>query len=200
TELLVEEFLRRVRPGGEQPGITVLDLCTGSGAVAVAVTRELPACRVVGADICGQALKVARRNAVRLGVEAKSRWVQSDLYSGLSAGGHAPASFDFILCNPPYLSRREWEALAPDIRGFEPAGALDGGPDGLDFYPRITAGALYWLKPEGWLMMEIGAGQGDAVRRLTEARRGYGPTTIRRDHSGRDRVVVVQKARQESHG
>lgn len=181
TEVLVEEAKRRV-----QSGDAVLDLCTGSGCVLLALMKACPGIAGTGTDISPEALAVARKNGERLGL--KARWIQSDLFE--QVGG----VFQLITANPPYIASGVIPTLMEEVRDHEPLGALDGGPDGLDFYRKIVAQAGGRLTEGGWLCLEIGYDQGGALQELLEAA-GYENIEIIRDLAGLDRVAVGQKSR-----
>lgn len=175
TETLAEEAIRLV-----QPGMQVLDLCTGSGCVLISILKNVPEAEGVGSDISKQALLVAKENARYHEVDAE--WVQSDLLN------HVTGTYDVIVSNPPYIPTAVIATLMPEVRDFEPVEALDGREDGLHFYRRIVAQAGDYLKPEGWLCMEIGHDQGEAVSRMMREA-GFLQVEIVKDLAGNDRVV-----------
>ncbi len=178
TETLVEVALARTR--ATSMSARALDLCTGSGCVAITLARERPTIQVIGADISPGAVAVAEENALRLGAYNAS-FVTCDLYGDLGA-------FDWITANPPYIATSEVSALAPDIARFEPRVALDGGPDGLDIVRRIVLGARAHLRAGGVLAIEVGQGQADrAATLLHEA--GFGEIERARDYARIERVV-----------
>lgn len=188
TELLVERGLAMVRspraPGEGMPHPAILDIGTGSGCVAVAVAHELPDARVTAVDISAAALAVARRNAERHGVAARIAFIESDVYAALPAG----ATFDLILANPPYLA--PGDVVSPEV-AFEPQSALLAGADGLDVIRRLIAGAAAHLRPGGRLLMELGAGQADAVLALAAAA-GLTAARVEPDLAGIPRLLVAQ--------
>lgn len=143
--------------------VDVLDLGTGSGAIAVALASELPGARIVATDISAGALGVARRNAARLGFEGAIRFLEGDLLEPVRA-----ITFDVIVSNPPYITEAELSGLAPEVAIHEPRIALSPGPEGLEILRRIAQEAWVALKPGGWLMCEIGHQQGAAARGLFE--------------------------------
>ena len=177
TELLVEVAL------GLPSGSSVLDLCTGSGAVALAVKDERPDLEVWGSEISGLALALARENGARLGIEVG--WLAADLLEGL------PETFDAVLANPPYVAEGERSSMAPEILRHEPPGALFAGPDGLDVIrplldqlagrPRVALAAI-----------EVGAGQAEQVGALA-ARAGFGTVRLEADLAGIKRVVIGER-------
>jgi release factor glutamine methyltransferase len=182
TEALVEVALERT--GHLSLSARVLDLCTGSGCVAITLARERPTTRVLGADISPDALVVAAENALRLGAVTLGL-IRSDLFSALSS---ARDRFDLITANPPYIAEPELRTLPVDVRRFEPKLALAGGLDGLAVIRRIVAEASRFLDVGGVLVIEVGAGQAPDVRRLFEAS-GFRDIATRRDYGGHERVV-----------
>lgn len=154
TELLVLEAEKRIHPGAR-----VLDMCTGSGCIIISLAKRNHIC-AAAADISEGALAVARENAGALQVEAE--FIKSDLFENIAG------TYDCIVSNPPYIASGEIPGLMPEVRDYEPRTALDGKADGLYFYRRIVAQAKQFLKPQGWLLCEIGCDQGAAVAALFE--------------------------------
>lgn len=178
TELLVERALLHLPPG--MPA-RVLDLGTGSGAIALAIAQERPSAQVLGTDQSAAALSVARGNAAQLGI-GNITWLESDWYSALT-----PGHFDLVISNPPYIADDEWPATDPEIT-FEPVTALRAGADGLDDLRVIIAGASNWLTPGGFLLVEHGHRQGPAVRKLfTQA--GLVDVASEADLAGLERIT-----------
>ncbi|MGY6705140.1 peptide chain release factor N(5)-glutamine methyltransferase [Roseinatronobacter sp.] len=164
---------------------TVLDLGTGSGAILLTLLAERDGAQGMGVDMSPAALQVAGENARRLGVQARAQLQQSDWFANVT--GH----FDLIVSNPPYIAAQELETLAPEVRHWEPRMALVPDADdgtGLAAYRIICAQARDFLQPGGWLMVEIGAGQGDAVKALFHAA-AFSEISVLCDMSGHDRVV-----------
>jgi release factor glutamine methyltransferase len=185
TETLVEAALDRTRH--VSLSARVLDLCTGSGCVAISLARERPTTRVVGSDISPEALEVARENALRLGA-VNAAFVVSDLFAAFEGGGE-PARFDVVTANPPYIPTGELPELAPDVRDYEPHLALTPGADGLALVRRIVLEARRFLAPGGLLAIEVGAGQApEAVACFEDA--GFDEVGTRRDLGGHERVVA----------
>ena len=178
TETLVESALSRLKEGDR-----VLDLCTGSGCIILSLEKLGPGIRGLGADISAAALAVAKRNRDSLGLE--SDFCISDLFEGIEG------VFDMIVSNPPYIASGRIPGLMEEVRDFEPLLALDGGADGLDFYRRIVKDVRNFLKPGGWLGLEIGYDQREAVEDLLRAR-GLEETETLRDLSGLDRTVWAE--------
>ncbi len=181
TEALVEIALARTTH--VSLSMRQLDLCTGSGCVAITMARQRPTAYVLASDLSPDALAVARHNAYRLGAYNVA-FAESDLFASIPAG----VRFDVITANPPYIATGEIGGLMPDVRDFEPRMALDGGTDGLDFVRRIVEGAPAFLDRGGVLAVEIGAGEAAATRALFEGH-GYGDVAVDRDYGKIERVV-----------
>jgi len=181
TERLVEVALERTRARSMQGN--ALDLCTGSGCVAIAFARQRPTWNVTASDISPDAVALARDNAHRTGAVRNLRVVQGSLFAAV-----AGQRFELITANPPYIATAELAQLPVDVRDFEPRLALDGGPDGLDLVREIAALAPNQLTEGGILALEIGADQGPATLEILKAR-GYQDVQLARDLGGRDRVV-----------
>jgi release factor glutamine methyltransferase len=184
TETLVEVALQRSQHLYAHGH--ALDLCTGSGCVALAFAHRRSGWSVTGSDISQEALQVAERNALRLGKILGMTWVQSDLFESLPQ-----QKFDLITANPPYIPSAEVLQLHPTIREFEPQMALDGGEDGLKFTRPIVERAPAWLQPGGALAVEIGCDQGPVVEALFREV-GFCDTLIHKDYGARHRVVSGQ--------
>jgi release factor glutamine methyltransferase len=181
TEALVEVGLARTRR--VSMSMRALDLCTGSGCVAVTLGRERPTATVIGTDASEAALAVARDNALRLGAYNVG-FRAGDLFEAAPPG----CRFDLVAANPPYVPAGDIATLQPDVRDHEPRAALDGGDDGLRVLGRVVAGAPRHLAPEGVLAVEVGAGQAPAVVELL-ARAGFADVRTQRDYAGIERVV-----------
>ncbi|MFQ5586272.1 MAG: peptide chain release factor N(5)-glutamine methyltransferase [Thermodesulfobacteriota bacterium] len=198
TELLVEEALDILRNSGKRDvggeyGDTpiVIDLCTGSGCIAVAMTHEMAQLRCVATDLSKPALRIARENAVRSGVQGRIEFLEGDLFDPLE-GEALGGRVDMIVSNPPYVPKGEIATLQTEVRCFEPVAALDGGEDGLDFIRRIVSGAPHYLTGEGALVMEIGYGQSEGVQALFEESDYSWTVEVRRDYAGIERVVKAR--------
>ncbi len=215
TEGLVEramEIEKGLRAKGEglrarSQGSRILDLCTGSGNIAISLmvrlgspsilskadeggrvevlTKELTNCKIIASDISEEALGVARCNAARHGVSDRIAFVTSDLF------GSIEGLFDIIVSNPPYVARHELKTLQPEVLK-EPALALDGGEDGLDFYRRIMSTAHLFLKRGAALVMEIGFGQRPAIEGIIERSGALRVSEVKKDFNGIERVVVAR--------
>jgi release factor glutamine methyltransferase len=178
TELLVE-IAMEARPG------TLVDVGTGSGAIALAVADELPEARVVAIDASMDALRVAQANADRLGLDDRVDVVSHGVASLREVGD----GVDLLLANLPYVSESEWEGLEPEIREYEPREALVAGPSGLEAIEALLAAVGGLERRPPTLALEIGAEQGEAVSRLVEAA-GYSEVDVRLDLAGLERAVV----------
>ena len=202
TELLVEEALKRLKTGDR-----FLDLCTGSGCIAISILclgnelsgydKDVPGreedagfgCLNLtgyGCDLSDKALEVAAGNAISNDTLDCLGLSQGDLYSAVSG------TFDMIVSNPPYIRSDEIGSLMEEVRDHEPRMALDGGTDGLDFYRRILEGASEHLNKDGWLLVEIGYEQADAVRSMF-VDHGFRSVCVRKDLAGLDRIVLGQR-------
>lgn len=157
TELVVTTCLDLARRG---PQPKILDLGTGSGAIAIALARHLPAARVTATDISAEALEVARRNAVKHDVADRIHFVQGPMFEPVPANER----FDFIVSNPPYIPSADIDSLPVGVRRYEPRLAVDGGPDGFAVFDALLAGAASHLVPGGCLIIEIGAPQEKPAR------------------------------------
>jgi release factor glutamine methyltransferase len=189
TELLVEEALKICR---EEKHLThrFMEVGTGSGAIAIALAKELPGCFILAEDISWKAIFVAKENARIQGVSDNIRFLVGDLFPPLKEGRFP---FDLILSNPPYIPSSKIGTLAREIAEFEPRIALDGGPDGLELLRRIVIGSVSFLKEGGWLMLETGEGQGEAVAEMIWNTGSFASPSIIKDHSGADRVIRARK-------
>lgn len=183
TEFVVEKVLELLEP--DIPS-QILDLGTGSGAIAIALACQDPGFHITAVDLSSAALEVAKANAEDLEVEQQITFVKSDLFESVSG------KFSVICSNPPYIPSLELSQLEPEL-GVEPAMALDGGADGLDFYRRILNQATSFLEQPGFVVLEIGWDQALAVRTLGEEAGFIWLETVI-DYGGKDRVVVLQWA------
>jgi release factor glutamine methyltransferase len=187
TEVLVEKALELVSDSASR----VLDLCTGSGAIAIALAHERPALRLIATDRSYAALRVARRNAVRHNVEEHIAFVTSDLFDGFSSCG---PPLDVIVSNPPYIGEEEFPHLAPEIVIYEPNTALLAGPGGLSVIRRIVRDAPDYLKGGGSLLVEIGAGQAEILHEELNKDSFIQQFEFIRDYSGIPRVLHICRA------
>ena len=185
TELVVESAVAELR---ETHGrLRILDVGTGTGAIAIAVARELPGAEMVAVDLSAEALEVARGNARRHGVEGRITFAVSDLLGAVMEG----APFDAVLSNPPYVPAGDRAGMHPQVRDWEPAAALFAGGDGLGIYRRLIPEAAGALRPGGLLVMEFGFGQREALAGLLG---GWDGVRFLDDLQGIPRVVLARKA------
>ena len=209
TETLVEMVLSHVKPG-----MRVLDLCTGSGCIAISLAKLCEGLQVDAADISKEALAVAMENAAHL--EADVKFWQGDLFACRQMCADAwrkekqenacaeaetslpPATYDCIVSNPPYIRTDVIETLSEEVRLHEPYQALDGKADGLYFYREIVRKSGSYLKPGGHLLFEIGYDQAEAVSMLMQTQ-GYEEIEVIRDLAGLDRVVKGKRKQEELH-
>lgn len=193
TETLVEEaaktiqntparkltFMEKLRGSKEWD---VLDLCCGSGAIGISLAKICSNIKVTASDISPEAIAVATENAASL--RAKVKFVEGDMFEPLNG-----KKFDMIVTNPPYIRTAMISILQEEVKNHEPLTALDGGRDGLNFYRIIVKKAAEHLKPEGFLMMEIGHDQGEDLRKMLKDDGRYTPAEVIKDLPGKDRVV-----------
>jgi release factor glutamine methyltransferase len=189
TETIVDLALKFA---AERPNCRLLDIGTGCGAIAVAVASNAPGVRVVATDISTDALAIAHRNAIRLGLESRARFIHADCWDTLD-GGEPLGRFDIVVANPPYVCESEMARLEPEIRDFEPRIALDGGADGLDFYRRIVAELRDHLIAGGAVIIEVGKGQAATVAAMLQAA-GCVDVGVSNDLSGIPRAVFGNRA------
>lgn len=187
TEVLVEQVLS-LSKGKEN--LKLLDMCTGSGCILLALLANLKQASGTGVDLSEKALEVAQRNGKELGIEVS--WVQSDLFDKVSG------SYDIIVSNPPYIETSVIEGLMDEVKLYEPRMALDGTEDGLFFYREITMQAGKYLKNNGILAFEIGYNQGKAVSEFMKEN-GYKEVQVLQDLAGLDRVVTGRIEKEEQH-
>ncbi len=196
TEVLVEGVIAVAQQGAQGPRPVApsrpscaLELGVGSGAVVVALARELPGWRWLGVDISAGALAVARENARRLGVAERLHLLQGSLFSCLKPGPR----FGLIVANLPYVARREWERLPKEIREYEPREALLAGEDGLALLGPVCREAHRYLAPGGWLALEVGAGQAATVAALLKESGAYDEVEAIKDYQAIPRVVRARR-------
>ena len=183
TELVVDRCLALLE---NRPGPDVLDVGTGSGAIALALASELPEARVSACDVSEDALAVARGNGERLGIDVE--WVESDLFAALDR-----RRFDLVVSNPPYVAEGELAGLDPEVRDWEPRAATVAGETGLEVIELLAAEARGMLEPGGAAVIEVGAGQAGAVAALLD-RAGLTDVACDRDHAGIERIVWARRA------
>ena len=220
TELLAEfgwQFINQAGIPAGTPGsgtttrrpsrdaLTVLDFCTGSGCIAIALAAKCPQAKIVATDISTAALALAGENAAKNQVAERIEFLAGDGFAALVNGenGNAhqrqdlPRLFDLIISNPPYIPSAEIATLDPEVRDFDPGLALDGGPDGLDFYRRLAIGSPPFLKPDGKIMLEFGDGQAEAIKKIFEDEK-WVVEAVKEDYSQRARILIIKSSSSSS--
>lgn len=185
TEILVEKVIGLC---ADRKPLDIFEVGSGSGCVAISLAKNLPWAKVVSADISAAALKVAKKNAKRLGVSDRVTFIEHDITKGFPKFSKLPG---VVVSNPPYIPSADIARLDKKVKAFEPAAALDGGDDGLDFYRLISSGAS--LEKGGILALEVGAGQAQSVAKMLCGR--FFDIEITKDLSGIDRVVTAKCAK-----
>ena len=207
TEFLIEETLSRLSPDESgsarlvhqattgllnQPRVSIADVGTGSGCIAVAIARWLPAADIIAIDASEEALAVARRNAERHEVAGRVRFLRANLLAGVAG------PFDAVVSNPPYVPAPDLAGLQPEVRDHEPLAALVAGHDGLGVIRRLVPEAAAVLRPGGWLLFEFGFGQVGGVRATVAAEPRLELVEVRADLAGIPRVAVARRTKQEA--
>lgn len=183
TEILVEEVIKLAKSINTKK---ILDLCTGSGAIAVSLAKYIEGSQITATDISRKALSIAKLNATNNNVEDRITFVSSDLFQNISE-----EKYDIIVSNPPYIKRKVIKTLDEEVKR-EPIIALDGGNDGLDFYKKIIGNAYQFLKYKGYLCLEIGYDQKDEVINLINKEEKYIDTYSKKDLFDNDRIVITK--------
>lgn len=183
TEVLVEEVIKLAKSINAKK---ILDLCTGSGAIAVSLAKYIEGSQITATDISRKALSIAKLNATNNDVEDRITFVSSDLFQNISE-----EKYDIIVSNPPYIKRKVIKTLDKEVKR-EPIIALDGGNDGLDFYKKIIGNAYQYLKYKGYLCLEIGYDQKDEVIDLINKEEKYIDTYSKKDLFDNDRIVITK--------
>ncbi len=183
TEILVEEVIK-LAEGINNP--TILDLCTGSGAIAISLAKYVKNVHICAVDISPKALQIAKKNAELNGVKNNIEFIESNLFEKLK-----DKKFDIIVSNPPYIETETIRTLSKDVQR-EPKLALDGGKDGLDFYRKISDNGYKFLNRQGFLCLEIGYNQRIAVKQILESKKRYVNIRCLRDLCENDRVIISQ--------
>jgi len=200
TELLVEEAIKTVKskalsvkssekrqPAVSRQPLAILDLCTGSGCIALALAKEFPAAQVYATDVSAKALAYAKQNAKANMIENVA-FLKGSLFAPLKKN----MTFDLITANPPYIMTADIAGLQREVSKWEPLSALDGGEDGLDFYRIILASASGYLKEDGCILFELGFGQAEAVADIAR-KTGVEHVSVTKDFAGIDRVLKAGK-------
>jgi release factor glutamine methyltransferase len=193
TELLAEEgwkFLQSCRgesEGGTRDVFNVLDFGTGSGCIAIALAVKCPDAHFCALDVSPEALAVAWKNVANHHATERVQIMQSDGFAALPKEGR----FDLIVSNPPYIPTADIASLQPEVRDYDPHEALDGGQDGLNFYRKLAAESRLFLKSDGRIMLELGAGQADAVREIYE-KQNWVVEAIKEDYNRHQRILMAK--------
>lgn len=191
TELLVEEVIKTARIQNSEfrskavGSFSILDLCTGSGCIALALAKEFPVAEVVGADLSKEALSYAKKNARENSIK-NIRFLRGSLFEPVKG-----KKFDIITANPPYIKREEIDTLQREVRDWEPATALDGGEDGMDFYRAIISSAAEHLNPGGYIFLELGYDQAAEVQGLAR-KEGFGDISVINDYGSIGRILKAK--------
>ncbi len=188
TELLVEEVINAVNRWPLAVGrraIKILEIGVGSGAVAVALAKNINQASIIGTDISAKALRIARKNIKMHKVEKQVKLLRGSLFAKLKE------KFDIIVSNPPYVAEKDYLKLQPEV-GFEPKSALYGGKDGLNFYRKIIPQARYYLQPGGILAFEIGYGQVRKIVQLLGKEKIFSSIEVKKDYSGIERIIIAK--------
>ena len=186
TEHLVELALARIKPQSSNLKSQVVDVGTGCGCIVVSLAANLPDVRFIATDISADALALAHENARRHKVSSRIQFLRGDLLAPV------PLRAEGVVANLPYVTTTEWQSLPRHIREHEPRVALDGGPDGLDLIRRFFSQAPRYVKPDGWLLLEIGATQGQAVSALARQAFPLAAVSLHRDYAGLTRIAEIQ--------
>ncbi len=186
TEIIVEETLDVCRKT-DSAKLKILDIGTGSGAIALALAKEIPFAEIIATDISAAALALARKNAHALDLENKIDFRPGNLFDPVEG------VFDIIVSNPPYISEEDYKKLPAGVKDYEPAAALLAGKKGTEFFETLLDQAPGYLKKNGWLLLEIGAKQEEDVRGLLEESGFYERITMRRDYAGLPRVMRARR-------
>jgi release factor glutamine methyltransferase len=186
TEIIVEEALN-ICHKIDSSEINILDIGTGSGAIAIAIVLEIARAKVVATDISPEALNMGKKNADTLGLKDKIDFRQGNLFEPVKG------FFDIIVCNPPYISAQDYEELPAGVKDYEPRDALLAGKSGLEFYEKLIYQAAAFLQKKGWLLLEIGAKQEAGVCGIMEAAGFYDSIEMRRDYAGLPRVIKARR-------
>jgi release factor glutamine methyltransferase len=186
TELLVEAVIELFK---EHERINILDIGSGSGNISIALAKNIPTCKVVGLDISEEAINTSRRNAKLNQVEKQLMFINKNVLRGIEIGEN---QFDAVVSNPPYISAEEFFNLDPELRLYEPRFALTDESDGLSFYRKISALSNSFMRANGKIFFEVGAGQSGAVKQILNDN-GYKNIVVKNDFSDIERIIIGDK-------
>ena len=192
SELLIEEAYRLIEKYSVYSKPKILDMGTGSGIIAICLAKKFPGSRLYAVDKSSRAIRLARKNAEILGVKNRICFRQGNLFSAFKKKDYRPGFF-LITANLPYIPTASLETLPVEVKNFEPRQSLDGGKDGLALYRRLLSRAGCYLKEKGFLILEIGEGQADILRKLVEANEGFEFIRVIQDYHRLDRVIILRR-------
>ncbi len=193
TEILVETILDKVQDNIlPDKGVIIMEIGTGSGNIVVSLAKNLNNAEIYTNDISQEALLVAETNVQRHDVADKVHLLHGDFFDAFS-NSVEKEHIDFIVSNPPYVSESEWNELEPEVREHEPRQALVGGEDGLHYYRRIINDAADWLRPGGFLVIEIGETQANAISKLIDDEEHYERAERIKDLQGKERIISARR-------
>ncbi len=187
TELLVELILEET---DKESVLNILDIGCGSGNISLALAKDLPLAKITGADISPEAISLARENAKMNNITGNVEFIEVDIFNDVS--GKVPGKFDIIVSNPPYVSKNDFEKLQPEIKNYEPQGAVTDFSDGYSFYRRIINLANELLKPSGKLYFEVAEGQSGNIKNLLEEN-NFVNISVKKDFAGIERIISGEK-------
>lgn len=190
TETILEHLLQSIRGEGEKEPLLIADIGTGTGCIAISLAAQLSQARLIATEVSPEALELAASNAERHKVANRIEFRPGSLLEPIA---DMTGAFDAICSNPPYIPDHEWESIVPNVKDHEPASALRGGTDGMDFIRSLIAGAGALLKPGGRLYLEIATCNRDAVIKLAQQAGNYEDIEVIRDHEGLDRVLSARR-------
>jgi len=189
TELLVEKACELLSKN-KASFLNILDIGTGSGNIAISLTKYIPSSKIVALDISQTALRIAKKNATKYKLAERISFIKSNLLNGLDKSYRD--SFDLVVSNPPYISFKDFLTLPKEVKN-DPYIALYGGKDGLNFYREIIEKAPSYMKKDSFLLLEIGYDQKDSVKNILEQNKNFCDINIYKDYSGIDRIVSAKK-------
>ncbi|MDF2530450.1 MAG: hemK [Clostridia bacterium] len=189
TEIIVEKLLELT---DKNSAMRIIDMCTGTGAIAVSLAHFLPQAEVIAVDISEEALECCNRNIQKHGLQNRIKALKSNLFEDLTRSA-LTNNIDMVVSNPPYIPTEDIAGLAANVKDYEPMLALDGGRDGLDFYRRIIHDAVHCLRSRGILAFEIGYNQGQDIMNMIKESGGYDDLECFKDLAGLDRCVIARK-------